>query len=138
MHHRQRHPSQSVAHISTNRVRHAAEARNGKAKQILYFYLFQECVFVCHIAITLYHTFSHFFIFFSGSPFRDEISLAVLQLQENNRLEILKRRWWEGGQCPKEEDHRAKGLNIHIALCIRTHLCLMSISFTVIHSGLGF
>lgn len=52
-------------------------------------------------------------IFFSlaGSPFRDEISLAVLQLQENNRLEILKRRWWEGGQCPKEEDHRAKGMN---------------------------
>ncbi|KAA0703162.1 Glutamate receptor ionotropic, kainate 5 [Triplophysa tibetana] len=46
-----------------------------------------------------------------GSPFRDEISLAVLQLQENNRLEILKRRWWEGGQCPKEEDHRAKGMN---------------------------
>ncbi|XP_067304993.1 glutamate receptor ionotropic, kainate 5 isoform X1 [Pseudorasbora parva] len=47
-----------------------------------------------------------------GSPFRDELSLAVLQLQENNRLEILKRRWWEGGQCPKEEDHRAKGLGM--------------------------
>ncbi|MBN3305235.1 GRIK5 protein, partial [Amia calva] len=47
-----------------------------------------------------------------GSPFRDEITLAVLQLQENNRLEILKRRWWEGGQCPKEEDHRAKGLGM--------------------------
>uniref|UniRef100_W5L4R2 Glutamate receptor n=1 Tax=Astyanax mexicanus TaxID=7994 RepID=W5L4R2_ASTMX len=44
-----------------------------------------------------------------GSPFRDEITLGVLQLQENNRLEILKRRWWEGGECPKEEDHRAKG-----------------------------
>ncbi|XP_035386908.1 glutamate receptor ionotropic, kainate 5 isoform X1 [Electrophorus electricus] len=47
-----------------------------------------------------------------GSPFRDEISLAILQLQENNRLEILKRRWWEAGQCPKEEDHRAKGLGM--------------------------
>lgn len=44
-----------------------------------------------------------------GSPFRDEITLAILQLQENNRLEILKRKWWEGGRCPKEEDHRAKG-----------------------------
>ncbi|NWT27044.1 GRIK5 protein, partial [Cardinalis cardinalis] len=44
-----------------------------------------------------------------GSPFRDEITLAILQLQENNRLEILKRKWWEGGHCPKEEDHRAKG-----------------------------
>uniref|UniRef100_A0A3B3C8Y2 Glutamate receptor n=1 Tax=Oryzias melastigma TaxID=30732 RepID=A0A3B3C8Y2_ORYME len=47
-----------------------------------------------------------------GSPFRDEITLAILQLQENNRLEILKRRWWEGSQCPKEEDHRAKGLGM--------------------------
>ncbi|KAA0710041.1 Glutamate receptor ionotropic, kainate 5 [Triplophysa tibetana] len=47
-----------------------------------------------------------------GSPFRDEITLGVLQLQENNRLEILKRRWWEGGKCPKEEDHRAKGLGL--------------------------
>ncbi|KAK7939903.1 hypothetical protein WMY93_003229 [Mugilogobius chulae] len=47
-----------------------------------------------------------------GSPFRDEITLGILQLQESNRLEILKRRWWEGGQCPREEDHRAKGSNI--------------------------
>ena len=46
---------------------------------------------------------------FVGSPFRDEITLAILQLQENNRLEILKRKWWEGGRCPKEEDRRAKG-----------------------------
>uniref|UniRef100_A0AAZ3R7C2 Glutamate receptor n=1 Tax=Oncorhynchus tshawytscha TaxID=74940 RepID=A0AAZ3R7C2_ONCTS len=47
-----------------------------------------------------------------GSPFKEEITLGVLQLAENNRLEILKRRWWEGGQCPKEEDHRAKGLGM--------------------------
>ncbi|XP_017271045.1 glutamate receptor ionotropic, kainate 5 isoform X2 [Kryptolebias marmoratus] len=47
-----------------------------------------------------------------GSPFREEITQAILQMQENNRLEILKRRWWEGGQCPKEEDHRAKGLGM--------------------------
>uniref|UniRef100_A0A8C6MCN5 Glutamate receptor n=1 Tax=Nothobranchius furzeri TaxID=105023 RepID=A0A8C6MCN5_NOTFU len=47
-----------------------------------------------------------------GSPYRDEITLGVLQMQESNRLEILKRRWWEGGQCPKEEDHRAKGLGM--------------------------
>ena len=46
---------------------------------------------------------------FVGSPFRDEITLAILQLQENTRLEILKRKWWEGGRCPKEEDRRAKG-----------------------------
>uniref|UniRef100_A0A8U7NC88 Glutamate receptor n=1 Tax=Corvus moneduloides TaxID=1196302 RepID=A0A8U7NC88_CORMO len=47
-----------------------------------------------------------------GSPFRDEITLAILQLQENNRLEILKRKWWEGGHCPKEEDHRLGMENI--------------------------
>ncbi|KAI4817414.1 hypothetical protein KUCAC02_010815 [Chaenocephalus aceratus] len=45
-----------------------------------------------------------------GSPYKEEITLGILQLQESNRLEILKRRWWEGGQCPKEEDHRVKGL----------------------------
>lgn len=45
----------------------------------------------------------------AGSAFRDEFDLAILQLQENNRLEILKRKWWEGGKCPKEEDHRARG-----------------------------
>ncbi|KAF3834441.1 hypothetical protein F7725_025645 [Dissostichus mawsoni] len=39
-----------------------------------------------------------------GSPYKEEITLGILQLQESNRLEILKRRWWEGGQCPKEED----------------------------------
>ncbi|KAF7486620.1 Hypothetical predicted protein [Marmota monax] len=48
----------------------------------------------------------------AGSVFRDEFDLAILQLQENNRLEILKRKWWEGGKCPKEEDHRAKGLGM--------------------------
>uniref|UniRef100_A0A7N9D5V9 Glutamate receptor n=1 Tax=Macaca fascicularis TaxID=9541 RepID=A0A7N9D5V9_MACFA len=47
-----------------------------------------------------------------GSVFRDEFDLAILQLQENNRLEILKRKWWEGGKCPKEEDHRAKGVRL--------------------------
>ncbi|XP_054443549.1 glutamate receptor ionotropic, kainate 4 [Pteronotus mesoamericanus] len=47
-----------------------------------------------------------------GSVFRDEFDLAILQLQETNRLEILKRKWWEGGKCPKEEDHRAKGLGM--------------------------
>ena len=38
--------------------------------------------------------------------------MGILQMQENNRLEILKRRWWEGGQCPREEDHRAKGQSL--------------------------
>jgi len=41
--------------------------------------------------------------------YRDEFDLAILKMQEDNRLEILKRKWWDGGKCPKEEDHRAKG-----------------------------
>lgn len=48
-------------------------------------------------------------LFVSGSVYRDEFDLAILKLQEDNRLEILKRKWWDGGKCPKEEDHRAKG-----------------------------
>ncbi|KAG9265447.1 glutamate receptor ionotropic, kainate 4-like [Astyanax mexicanus] len=47
-----------------------------------------------------------------GSVYRDEFDLAILRLQEENRLEILKRKWWDGGKCPKEEDHRAKGLGM--------------------------
>ncbi|XP_059930867.1 glutamate receptor ionotropic, kainate 4 [Gadus macrocephalus] len=47
-----------------------------------------------------------------GSVYRDEFDLAILKMQEDNRLEILKRKWWEGGKCPKEGDHRAKGLGM--------------------------
>lgn len=47
----------------------------------------------------------------AGSVYRDEFDLAILKMQEDNRLEILKRKWWDGGKCPKEEDHRAKGLS---------------------------
>ncbi|XP_034404209.1 glutamate receptor ionotropic, kainate 4 [Cyclopterus lumpus] len=47
-----------------------------------------------------------------GSVYRDEFDLAILKMQEDNRLEILKRKWWDGGTCPKEEDHRAKGLGM--------------------------
>lgn len=44
--------------------------------------------------------------------YRDEFDLAILKMQEDNRLEILKRKWWDGGKCPKEEDHRAKGWSV--------------------------
>ncbi|KAI3353755.1 hypothetical protein L3Q82_004987 [Scortum barcoo] len=51
-------------------------------------------------------------LFPAGSVYRDEFDLAILKMQEDNRLEILKRKWWDGGKCPKEEDHRAKGLGM--------------------------
>ncbi|XP_067910302.1 glutamate receptor ionotropic, kainate 4 isoform X2 [Heterodontus francisci] len=46
-----------------------------------------------------------------ASLFRNDFDLAILQLQENNQLEMLKHKWWDGGKCPKEE-HRAKGLGM--------------------------
>jgi hypothetical protein len=72
-------------------------------------------------------SFSLFPFILPGSPFREEITMAILHLQENNRLEILKRRWWEGGQCPKEEDHRAKGqyttlFPVSLQICISTNV----------------
>lgn len=87
---------------------------------------------MCHIGITLYHT--RFLFFFLGSPFRDEISLAVLQLQENNRLEILKRRWWEGGQCPKEEDHRAKGMTVFYFKSVYKNISLLNVNMCLRNS----
>jgi ionotropic kainate glutamate receptor 4 len=45
----------------------------------------------------------------SGSVYRDEIDLAVLKLQEDNRLEILKRKWWQGDKCSKDDDRQAQG-----------------------------
>ena len=57
----------------------------------------------------VHNVMSFVLLFFSGSVYRDEFDLAILKLQEDNRLEILKRKWWDGGKCPKEEDHRAKG-----------------------------
>lgn len=53
-------------------------------------------------------------LFLLGSVYRDEFDLAILKLQEDNRLEILKRKWWDGGKCPKEEDHRAKGFLFYL------------------------
>lgn len=66
----------------------------------------------CHSSFVPCPSFT--FLFPSGSVYRDEFDLAILKLQEDNRLEILKRKWWDGGKCPKEEDHRAKGLSLQL------------------------
>ncbi|MEQ2203934.1 Glutamate receptor ionotropic, kainate 4, partial [Xenoophorus captivus] len=58
-----------------------------------------------------------------GSVYRDEFDLAILKLQEDNRLEILKRKWWDGGKCPKEEDHRAKGLIFILRPILNQSVC---------------
>ncbi|XP_043936952.1 glutamate receptor ionotropic, kainate 4 [Protopterus annectens] len=80
-----------------------------------------------------------------GSVFRDEFDLAILQLQESNRLEILRRKWWEGGKCPKEEDHRAKGLGMEniggifvVLICgliVAVFMAILEFIWTVRHSN---
>lgn len=97
----------------------------------------------CDLLSTYKELFSVFTALFpSGSVYRDEFDLAILKLQEDNRLEILKRKWWDGGKCPKEEDHRAKGL-ICLLREIRNvnnhHLYPLFLFFSscAISSGLG-
>nr|XP_033812399.1 glutamate receptor ionotropic, kainate 3 [Geotrypetes seraphini] len=47
-----------------------------------------------------------------GSPYRDRITLAILQLQEEDKLHIMKEKWWRGGGCPEEESKEASALGI--------------------------
>ncbi|XP_044145443.1 glutamate receptor ionotropic, kainate 4 [Bufo gargarizans] len=79
-----------------------------------------------------------------GSVFRDEFDLAILQLQENNCLDDLKRKWWDGGICPKEENHRAKGLGMEniggifvVLICgliVAIFMAVLEFLWTVRHS----
>lgn len=74
----------------------------------------------------------------AGSVYRDEFDLAILKMQEDNRLEILKRKWWDGGKCPKEEDHRAKGSSVPSSSSLSQFFLLRFISSHVRSSpGLG-
>nr|3U92_A Chain A, Glutamate receptor, ionotropic kainate 3 [Rattus norvegicus]3U92_B Chain B, Glutamate receptor, ionotropic kainate 3 [Rattus norvegicus]3U93_A Chain A, Glutamate receptor, ionotropic kainate 3 [Rattus norvegicus]3U93_B Chain B, Glutamate receptor, ionotropic kainate 3 [Rattus norvegicus]3U94_A Chain A, Glutamate receptor, ionotropic kainate 3 [Rattus norvegicus]3U94_B Chain B, Glutamate receptor, ionotropic kainate 3 [Rattus norvegicus]3U94_C Chain C, Glutamate receptor, ionotropi len=36
-----------------------------------------------------------------GSPYRDKITIAILQLQEEDKLHIMKEKWWRGSGCPE-------------------------------------
>ncbi|XP_029475872.1 LOW QUALITY PROTEIN: glutamate receptor ionotropic, kainate 3 [Rhinatrema bivittatum] len=47
-----------------------------------------------------------------GSPYRDRITLAILQLQEEDKLHMMKEKWWRGGGCPEEEGKEASALGI--------------------------
>lgn len=39
----------------------------------------------------------------AGSPYRDKISIAILSIQEDGLLHILKEKWWSGNSCLDEE-----------------------------------
>lgn len=56
----------------------------------------------------LFHSFS----FPSGSPYRDKITIAILQLQEEGKLHMMKEKWWRGNGCPEEESKEASALGV--------------------------
>ncbi|XP_077787971.1 glutamate receptor ionotropic, kainate 3 isoform X3 [Podarcis muralis] len=47
-----------------------------------------------------------------GSPYRDKITIAILQLQEEAKLHALKDKWWRSNGCPEEENKEASALGI--------------------------
>ncbi|XP_013791388.2 glutamate receptor ionotropic, kainate 2-like isoform X2 [Limulus polyphemus] len=69
-----------------------------------------------------------------GSPYRTPISNAILRLQENGVLHLLKEKWWSkrsGGKCKQEEKKTSGSTN---------ELGLANIGgvFVVLLAGLGF
>ncbi|XP_058853463.1 glutamate receptor ionotropic, kainate 3 [Acipenser ruthenus] len=47
-----------------------------------------------------------------GSPYRDRITIAILQLQEDGKLHMIKEKWWRGNGCPDEETKETSALGI--------------------------
>ncbi|XP_078279410.1 glutamate receptor ionotropic, kainate 3-like isoform X1 [Rhinoraja longicauda] len=47
-----------------------------------------------------------------GSPYKEKITIAVLQLQEDGKLHMIKEKWWRGSECPEEETKEASALGI--------------------------
>ncbi|XP_036885564.1 glutamate receptor ionotropic, kainate 1 isoform X3 [Sturnira hondurensis] len=47
-----------------------------------------------------------------GSPYRDRITIAILQLQEEGKLHLMKEKWWRGSGCPEEDGREASALGV--------------------------
>uniref|UniRef100_A0A8D2MYI3 Glutamate receptor n=1 Tax=Zonotrichia albicollis TaxID=44394 RepID=A0A8D2MYI3_ZONAL len=47
-----------------------------------------------------------------GSPYRDKITIAILQLQEEDKLHVMKEKWWRGNGCPEDENKEASALGV--------------------------
>ncbi|XP_077159510.1 glutamate receptor ionotropic, kainate 2 isoform X6 [Paroedura picta] len=47
-----------------------------------------------------------------GSPYRDKITIAILHLQEEGKLHMMKEKWWRGNGCPEEESKDASALGV--------------------------
>ncbi|TRY83146.1 hypothetical protein DNTS_020658 [Danionella cerebrum] len=48
----------------------------------------------------------------SGSPYRDKVTIAILQLQEEGKLHMMKEKWWRGNGCPEEDNKEASALGV--------------------------
>ncbi|KAK5861927.1 hypothetical protein PBY51_017364 [Eleginops maclovinus] len=48
-----------------------------------------------------------------GSPYRDKITMAILNILEDGRLHMLKQKWWSVSSCLDEERHEAGPMGIH-------------------------
>ena len=55
-------------------------------------------------------------LLFSGSVYRDPISMAILELQENGRIQMLYNKWWKNtGTCnhdDKKQENKANSLGV--------------------------
>lgn len=49
---------------------------------------------------------------FPGSPYRDKVTIAILQLQEEGKLHMMKEKWWRGNGCPEENNKEANALGV--------------------------
>ncbi|XP_051542077.1 glutamate receptor ionotropic, kainate 1-like isoform X3 [Myxocyprinus asiaticus] len=47
-----------------------------------------------------------------GSPYRDRVTIAILQLQEEGKLHMMKEKWWRGNGCPEEDNKEANALGV--------------------------
>jgi len=48
----------------------------------------------------------------AGSPYRDKVTIAILQLQEEGKLHMMKEKWWRGNGCPEEDNKEASALGV--------------------------
>uniref|UniRef100_A0A4W4DNH8 Glutamate receptor n=1 Tax=Electrophorus electricus TaxID=8005 RepID=A0A4W4DNH8_ELEEL len=47
-----------------------------------------------------------------GSPYRDKVTIAILQLQEEGKLHMMKEKWWRGSNCPEEDGKETSALGV--------------------------
>lgn len=71
------------------------------SKTIIFLHIFFNLL-VTNIQMTL----------LTGSPYRDKITIAILQLQEEGKLHMMKEKWWRGNGCPEEDSKEASALGV--------------------------